>query len=161
METGSAERGNRCIVVGNLDGVVEALVILEDVRLAALDVGTIRSVVAFDVDLANLRVVGASFLDVFAVPVNLTASPVDGSFGIAGLAGGPEGELHARGSLGKFKALRGFIPCLLLFQGALHITINRPVDVVVLPVNFVGVPIFEGVTIITINLGLASVVVCI
>lgn len=95
METGGTERGNHRIVVGNLDGVVQALVILENVRLAALDVGTIRSVVAFDVDLANLRVVVTGFLDVFAVPVNLTASPVDGSLGVAGLAGRPEGELHA------------------------------------------------------------------
>ena len=161
METVGTERGNHRVVVGNLDGVVETLVILEDVRLAALDVRTIRSVIAFDVDLANLRIVVAGFLDVFAVPVNLTTGPVNGSLGVAGLTGGPEGHLHARGSLGEFEALRGFVPCVLLFQSALHIAIDRPVDVVVLPVNFVGVPIFEGVAIIAINFGLASVVVCI
>ena len=160
METGGAERGNHRVVVGDLDGVVETLVIFEDVRLAALDVGTIRSVVAFDVDLANRRVVVACFLDVFAVPVDFTTGPVNGSLGVAGLAGGPEGELHARGRLGKFITLSGLVPCRLLLQSALHITIDRPVDVVLLPVDLVGVPIFEGVAVIAINLGRVSVVVC-
>ena len=120
--------------------------------------GVLGRVVALDVDLADGGVVVAGVLDVLAVPVNLTASPVNGTLGVAGLTSGPQGHLQAGGGLGVLVAVGSLVPGVGLLQGALDVAVDDPLGLVGLPVNLVGVPVGVGVTVV--DGGIGAVVPC-
>lgn len=159
VKTRGTERRKHGVVVGHLHRGVETLVILEYVRLVSLDISTTRRAVALDRNVAERCVVIALVLNVLAIPVDLTTSPFNSSLSIAGLTSRPERELHPRGSLGELVAAGGFVPSLRLLEGAFHLAVDGPVDVVFCPVDFVLMPFFKGVVIA--NFRFAAVVICI
>lgn len=70
--------------------------------------------------------------------VGHTTSPLDGALGVGGITTGPDTNAQVHGALGETGATLGFV----VGDGADVLAIDRPCDVVFLPVDAVGV---EGV----------------
>lgn len=145
VETGGAQRGKDGGVVGDGDIALHSRRFGVDIGVVAGlgDVG--RSIVALNADLADHGIVVADGLDVLAVPVDITTGPVNGTLGVAGLAGGPERHLKARGCLGELVLLGGLVVGVGLFQSAAHGAVDDPVDLLRGPIDLVSVPVIEGV----------------
>lgn len=145
VQTGSTERAENGRVISDGDVVNQGSLGGVDVRVVAGLLGARGGRVASDIDLADGSIVVALLLDVLAVPVNLTTGPVDGTLGVAGLAGGPERHLQARGGLGVLVAVGSRVPGVGLLQGALDLAVDDPLGLIGLPVDLVGVPVVKGI----------------
>lgn len=145
VQTGSTEGTENGRVISDGDVGLHGSLGGVDVRVVAGLLGARGGSVASDIDLANSSVVVTLLLDVLAVPVNLTTGPVDGTLGVAGLAGGPERHLQARGGLGVLEAVGSGVPGVGLLQGAHDGAVDDPLGLVGLPVDLVGVPVVKGI----------------
>lgn len=153
--TGSTERGQHSVLVSNLNRAVESVVVCVDVRLVSLDIGTRWGLVALDGDFTIGGIVVAVLLDVGAIPIDHATCPLDGTFAIRGDTGRPQRHLQTGRGLRELEPVGGCVPGAGFIEGASNFAIDAPVDVVGLPVNLVGVP---GVECITINILLCAVV---
>jgi len=104
----------------------------------------VRRVVAFDGDVLDLSVVIAVG-HVRAVPVHETTGPLNSTLSVAWKTTGPKRELHTRRCLRVFVLVGGLVVGVIAFQSAHDLVVDRPVDVVGLPVNLVCVPILASV----------------
>lgn len=74
-----------------------------------------------------------------------SACPADGVRGVSFKTTGPEGELHAGGSLRVVIAFGGIVPSFFSFLHTDDLAVDGPGDGLRLPVNLVVVPFGEGV----------------
>ena len=91
------------------------------------------------------------------IPVDLTAGPFNCAFGVAGLAGWPEGHLQSGRGLGELVLIGGCVKGFGLLQGALNLAVDLPLDGFRGPVKLIGVPIAESI--FAVNLGFTTIVV--
>ena len=114
------------------------------VSLVVTRVISVRRFVAIDRDVLDFGVVVAVG-HVRAVPVHETTSPLDRTLSVARETTRPKRELHTRRSLRVFVLFGGLVVGFVAFQGTHNLVVDRPVDVIGLPVNLVRVPVLTSV----------------
>ena len=119
---GAGAGGARIVGLGELDALVRATVVSPLVRFGGVVV----------LDLDGVDVHGEGSLAV----VGLTASPLNGALAVVRITTSPDTNPHVHGSLRESGAALG----LIVRNGTDFIAIDAPLDVVLGPVDRVGVP---------------------
>lgn len=96
------------------------------------------------------------FLDVLAVPVDLTTSPGDRARSVGAQTGRPERQLNSSGSLWELVAVGSGIPGLRLLLDPVNLAVDGPGDLIRGPVDLVSVPVIKSVS----SRSVGSIVIC-
>lgn len=126
------------MVVGDGDSIVGAGLVGVLVDLVARLLNSRWRVVALHGDLLEAGKV-VSVLHVRGVPVNLAASPLNGTLLIAGQTGRPEGQHNTGRRLGIVETSGRLVPGIFALQCALVLAVDGPGEAVLLPVEAVFV----------------------
>lgn len=142
---GAEEGLEHCLVVGYCDGGLDTFAVRVDVGSLSGDVRARGSVVALHVDVFEDRVVVAVLLNVRGVPVDQSSRPGHCALAILGDTGRPQGELNTGRGLRVVVLIVCFVEGVALLQRADVIAIDRPRELIGLPINGVSVECAEGI----------------
>ena len=92
-----------------------------------------------------MRVVVTISLDIVAVPIDLSSSPVNCALGVGGESSWPDGDLDTGWGLWVLPLVGRCVPCILTLLGASDLAVDGPGDFVGRPIDGVVVVVVEGI----------------
>ena len=104
------ERLEYGLIIGDLHGAFQSLVVRVDIRLVPFNFCPLGRVVALDLDLVEHGVVIAIILDIFGVPVHKPTSPLDCAVAILLQASRPKRYFDPGRGLRVFVQVGGLVP---------------------------------------------------